>query len=242
MSESRRSEILSPGDTLRGYDRWSAHYDGGDNPMIAATAWALDARPLELAGARVLELGCGTGRNAARVLAGGAAAYVGVDGSDGMLAIARARAGAGDPRCTWLHADVLATAPLPIAAGGFDLALVVLVLEHVRDLAPPFAAIARALRPGGVLRVVEIHPDLVGAGTVAHFHDAAAGGGEVRFTSVAHPVASITRALAEAGLVVERADEDTAAGALLAAAPRLAKHRDRRVLLDLSARWAPRGA
>jgi ubiquinone/menaquinone biosynthesis C-methylase UbiE len=182
--------ILSSGDTFRGYDRWSAQYDAGDNPMVAATAWVLDTRPLALDGARVLELGCGTGRIAARVLDGGPLGYVGVDGSAGMLEVARARI--TDPRATFVHAELTDVGSF---GAPFDLALIVLVLEHVVDLTRPFAAIARALRPGGVLRVVEIHPALVDSGTVAHFRDPSADGGEVRFTSVAHPVASMTRAL-----------------------------------------------
>jgi SAM-dependent methyltransferase len=224
--------ILSSGDTLRGYDRWAAQYDAGDNPMIGATDWALDARPLVFDGARVLELGCGTGRIAARVLAGGARSYVGVDGSAGMLDVARARV-AADPRAAFVHAELAAVPPL---GEPFDLAVVVLVIEHVVELAAPFAAIAGALRPGGVVRIVEIHPDLVETGTVAHFRDASAEGGEVRFTSVAHPVASVVRALEAAGLAVERVDEELADGALLEAVPRLQKHRGRRVVMDVIAR------
>jgi SAM-dependent methyltransferase len=221
------NEILDPADTLRGYDRWSAHYDAGDNPMVAATAWALDTRPLEVAGARVLEVGCGTGRHAASILAAGARAYVGVDGSPGMLAIARAR----EPRATWHHADLAALPPL---GDPFDVALIVLVLEHIADLRAVFRAVTAALRPGGLLRIVEIHGDLVAAGTVAHFHDTS----EVRFTSVAHSPPTITAALADAGLSIEHLAEHVADGALLAAVPRLAKHRGRRVVLDIAARRA----
>jgi len=222
-------ELLSPTDTLRGYDLWSTQYDGGDNPMIAATAWSLDARPLALRDARVLELGCGTGRNAARVLAGGARAYLGVDGSAGMLDLARARV--ADPRCAWK----LAALDHEIALGdpgSFDVALIVLVLEHLRSLSPLFATAARALRPGGVLRIAEIHPSLVGAGTVAHFHD---GAREVRFTSVAHDLVGLQRQLSGAGFAIAHIEEHLADGALLAAVPRLAKHRGRAVVLDVAA-------
>ncbi len=200
--------------------------------MVAATAWALDTRPLDVVDARVVELGCGTGRHASRLIAEGARAYVGVDGSAGMLEIARART--RDARCTWELAGLEA---VPELGEPFDVALLVLVLEHVVDLAPPFDAVARALRPGGVLRIVEIHPELVGAGTVAHFHDDQ--GAEIRFTSVAHPVDEVVGALEVAGLAIGRLDEQIADDALLARVPRLAKHRGRRVLLDVTARRSP---
>lgn len=223
-------EVLSPAVTLQGYDRWSAHYDREANPMVEATEWALDQRPLEVAGARVVEFGCGTGRHVPRLLAAGAQAYAGVDGSPGMLAAARA---ARDPRCTWIQATLDAVPPL---GAPFDAALIVLVLEHIVDLAPVLGAAARAVRPGGVLRIVEIHPELVGGGTVARFRDD--DGVEVRFTSVAHPVDALTAALATAGFAVERLDEPVAAGALVERVPRLAKHAGRRVLLDVTARRA----
>ncbi len=216
--------------TLAGYDRWSASYDTDDNPLVAATAWVLDQAPLAVVGARVLELGCGTGRHAAWLLASGAHAYTGVDGSAGMLDRARARL--TDERVRWVHAD-LCTAPAPLPAGTFDLALVVLVVEHLADLAP-LAAIARAaLRPGGSLRIVELHPQLLGGGTVAHFRD---GDTEVRFASVAHDVGTLTATLAAAGLPVETSRAWPADDAMIAAVPRLAKHRDRPVVLDLTAR------
>ncbi|HVK73632.1 MAG TPA: class I SAM-dependent methyltransferase [Kofleriaceae bacterium] len=230
-----RQVYLAPSQTLDGYDRWADHYDRMDNPMVAATAWALAEVPLDVAGARVVELGCGTGRHAALALAAGAAAYTGVDGSPGMLAQARART--ADLRATWRAGDVAATT---LPAGGFDRALIVLVLEHVVDLAPVFAEVARLLAPGGRLRLLEIHPDLLAAGAHAHFHD---GEVEVRFASVRHDVAAIEAALAAAGLTVTARREPTADGALLAAVPRLAKHRGRRAVLDLEATApAPRGA
>lgn len=221
------TRTLAPDETLDGYDRWARGYDALDNPMVAATAWAMDRVPLGAAGLDVIELGCGTGRNVARVLAEGARSYTGVDGSAGMLA--RAIEGCTDPRCSFVRADLDA---LAVPAAGFDLALIVLVLEHVADLAPVIAGAARALPPGGRLRVVEIHGDLVATGTNAHFEDDA---GAVRFTSFAHSVAALRAAVAGAAAVEVR--EYAADGALLDAVPALSKHRGRNVVVDLEARW-----
>jgi SAM-dependent methyltransferase len=219
-----------PAATLRDYDRWARTYDRDPNPMIAATAWVLDQAPLAVAGARVVEIGCGTGRNLARVLAGGAVAYLGVDGSPNMLAAARARAEAADPRVEFAQAEV--GDGLPVADAACDAALIVLVLEHLAALAPLCAELARIVRPGGHVRIVELHADRIAAGTVAHFQ---LDDGEVRFTSAAHAPAALAAALTDAGFGAVRFVEHRAAGALLAAVPKLAKHAGGAVVLDLVA-------
>src|SRR5262245_26357699 len=106
------------------YDAWAASYDAIDNPLVAQAAAALEQRAAWFAGARVLELGCGTGRNAAASLAAGARSYLGIDASEAMLAEARRRL--ADPRVGFVAADLVAGAR---AAGPrFDLALICLVL------------------------------------------------------------------------------------------------------------------
>lgn len=218
-------------DTLAAYDRWATHYDLDDNPLVAATGWVLAQAPLDVAGARVVELGCGTGRHAAPLLAAGATAYLGVDGSAGMLAQAHARV--ADPRATWLTADLAALPPCP--GPRFDRALIVLVLEHVAAPAPLFAALAGWLDPGATLRILELHPARIAAGTAAHFID---GGVEHRFASFAHEPAALLADLAAAGFAAT-ARTWCAEGELLAAVPRLAKHAGRPIVLDVTATSAP---
>lgn len=213
--------------TLDGYDRWAAAYDAGDNPLVRATAWALQREPLEVAGRRVVELGCGTGRHAPLAFARGATTFTGVDGSAGMLAIAARTPAAG--RASWLHADLGATG---LPTGQFDAILIVLVLEHLRELGPLCREAARLAAPHANLRLLEIHPDLVAAGTNAHF---VTEGVEHRFTSFAHPVDALAETLTAAGFAVTSCQEFAATDALLAAVPRLAKHAGRRVLVDLTA-------
>lgn len=214
-------------DTLAAYDRWATHYDHDANPLVAATGWVLTHLSLAVDGARVVELGCGTGRHAAPVLAAGATAYLGVDGSPGMLAQAQARV--ADPRAAWLTADLAA---LPACPGPrFDRALIVLVLEHVEAPAPLFAALADWLAPGATLRILELHPERIAAGTAAHFVD---DGVEHRFASFAHEPAALTAALTDAGFIAA-ARTWHADGELLAAVPRLAKHAGRPIVLDLTA-------
>lgn len=227
-SDSPQRHHLPPEATLAGYDRWSADYDATDNPMVAAARWSLAQRPLAVANTDVVELGCGTGRHAPLLLAAGARSFTGVDGSAGMLAVAQRRL--VDPRVRWLHAE-LHTVPLPAAS--CDVVLVVLVLEHLADVAPMLAEAARLLRPGGTLRLVDIHPDLVARGTGAHFAD---GGTELHFARFVHQLPHLRAQLVAAGFVEVQATEHSADGDLLGTVPKLGKHAGRRVLFEVAAR------
>jgi SAM-dependent methyltransferase len=222
--EFPREEYLAPSDTLSGYDRWSASYDHETNPVIAATSWVLDHAPLGCADAEVVELGCGTGRNVWRAIGEGARSYVGVDGSYGMLNIAGANV--RDPRVSFVAADL--SAPWK-PAKHFDFGLVVLVLEHLGTLDVFFESLARAMKPGGRVRIVDLHPERVVTGSFAHFRE---GTTEVRFASVAHPVGAICAALDGAGFDVVRRDW-LASDALVGAVPSLAHCRGLKLLIDL---------
>ncbi len=93
---------------------------------------------------RILDLGCGKGRFAARLRAHGAN-VVGLDLAAGML-----RGGHG-PR-------VQASARrLPFADGSFDDAYAVEVFQHVPDRAigPVLAELSRVVRPGGLIVVID---------------------------------------------------------------------------------------
>src|SRR5665647_1023176 len=192
------AHLLGFGETLQGYDRWASSYDHEQNPLIAATSWVLHSAPLGCADCDVLELGCGTGRNVVRVIGEGARSYTGVDGSAGMLTIATHRF--YDPRITFQQADLLQ----PWMPGRqYDFALVCLVLEHLASLDVLAETLGRSVRPGGRLRIIDLHPERVAAGSLARFHD---GETEVQFASIAHPVTSICDALEAAGFDVVRRD------------------------------------
>ncbi len=223
---------LEEHDCQVGYDAWAPHYDEDVNPMIAAVEHALDAHPPRWSGAAVLELGCGTGRNLARALARGALRATGVDLSSGMLAIAASKL-AGAP-VTLLRGDARRELPLP--DGDVDLLLISLVLEHLdaEGVGAVVAQAARLLRSGGRLRVCEIHPQLRGDGVAAHFQDPGSGA-EIHLPSHRHDLAELGAALVAAGLEVERSTDWFAAGALLDRCPKLARHRGKAVLLDVTA-------
>ncbi|MFL6451318.1 MAG: class I SAM-dependent methyltransferase [Bryobacteraceae bacterium] len=113
--------------------------------------WAIDlvTRCGVNAGARVLDLACGTGavtRVAAPML-GRNGEIVGVDGSEAMLAIAR-RCLASDLRVEWRVGDA---ASLPFPDGSFDAVLCQQGFQFFADHQRALAEIARVLRRRGRL-------------------------------------------------------------------------------------------
>jgi demethylmenaquinone methyltransferase/2-methoxy-6-polyprenyl-1,4-benzoquinol methylase len=103
----------------------------------------LDRCPLPLQGARVLDLGAGTGA-ATRAAARHGAAVTAVDLSFDMLALHR---GARPPA---VAGDMVA---LPFAAGAFDAVVAAFSLTHVDPPARGLAEAARVTRPGGLVMV-----------------------------------------------------------------------------------------
>ncbi len=108
---------------------------------------------MEVGLGRVLDVGTGTGR-LLELLGPRAESALGVDASRAMLALARARlAGLDLPGCAVRLGDMYR---LGLPAGGFDLAVLQMVLHHAEDPAAALAEAARCLRPGGRLLVVEL--------------------------------------------------------------------------------------
>ncbi|MDC0719006.1 class I SAM-dependent methyltransferase [Nannocystis bainbridge] len=207
-------------DVVRGYDLWASTYDRIDNPLVAMTAVAM--RRWHPTGRRVLELGCGTGRNAPFLLERGFEAYVGVDVSPGMLAEAARRV--PDPRARFVERDAAEALEL----GDFDGALLSLVLEHAEDVAPLLASAARAVRSGGWLHIFEIHPRWRADGGRAHFQHE---GEDLFLPSYLHDVAAIQAAMGDDWTLVSATDwyADPAASA------KLARRRGQPVLLEVTA-------
>jgi SAM-dependent methyltransferase len=98
----------------------------------------------------VVDLGCGPG---AHVLALARRGYdvVGLDGSPGMVEVARARADRDQVDAAFNVADV--GAPLPFADESLGGVLAVLVVQHLPKPEAFIAEIRRCLRPGGHLLI-----------------------------------------------------------------------------------------
>jgi demethylmenaquinone methyltransferase/2-methoxy-6-polyprenyl-1,4-benzoquinol methylase len=97
---------------------------------------------------RVLDLGCGTGKLGA--LVAGRCRVVGVDVSGAMLHVARRSTG-GTVRLVQGSAF-----RLPFGSGTFDVALSGFVLRNLSDLRPAFEELARVLRPGALVSLIDL--------------------------------------------------------------------------------------
>lgn len=113
-------------------------------------------------GARIIEIGCGTGHNLKMLSRFGTVDGVEIDAEARQLAEQRL----GQP----IHG-----APLPalegVAAGAYDLVAALDVIEHVDDDRAAIAAIATRLKPGGKLvMTVPAHQWMWSAHDVANHH------------------------------------------------------------------------
>jgi SAM-dependent methyltransferase len=167
---------------------------------------------------RVLDVGCGEGQVARRLVTEGVDAVVGIDPAAAQIDTARERA--GGPHYT--RADAQA---LPFADAAFDAVVVCLAYEHVDELDRAVREAARVLATGGTFLLLVGHPLLQapGSGWIddrewderywrigTYLHEGAvidevAPG--VAFEFVHRPVARYVNAMAAAGLPVEQMEE-----------------------------------
>ena len=187
------------------YDRWAATYDTDRNPTRDLDASVVRRKAPDLYECDVLELGPGTGKNTSWI-AKRARSVIGLDASEGMLAIARARVeadGVAD-KVQLLQHDV--QAEWPIADESIDAIIVDLVLEHVERVGHVFAEAARVLRFDGSLFLCELHPIRQYLGGRAHFVDQTSR--EVIDVPVfRHTVSEFVNGGIDAGFTIERLDD-----------------------------------
>lgn len=210
----RRSHDVAS-DVAQAYDRWSRRYDDDHNATRDLDARVVRQSPLQVAGARVLELGCGTGKNS-EWLATHARELVALDFSPGMLDVARRRVRAAHVR--FVEHDI--TRPWPVEPASMDIVVGNLVLEHVRDLRPVYTEAARVLRAGGQLFFCELHPYRQLRGGQAHFEDDETEQ-IIPVTAFQHSVSEYVNGGLDAGLTLRALDEHLEDSAAADAAPRL---------------------
>jgi ubiquinone/menaquinone biosynthesis C-methylase UbiE len=151
-------------DVAGAYDAWAPAYDTDANRTRDLAATVLRRGPLNVAGRRVLEIGCGTGANTVW-LAERSESVLALDFSGEMLRRAAARVRADGVR--FVEHDLRSAWPLPDAS--VEVVVAVLVLEHVESLLPVFAESARVLGNGGEVFLCELHPMRQLAGQQAEF-------------------------------------------------------------------------
>jgi SAM-dependent methyltransferase len=128
------------------WDDYFARQHAAGADLDWAGRWTEPFVPLlrEAGAERVLELGCGTGNDAAR-LAGAGFEVVALDGSEEAIARARRHRGV-----EFLVADM--TEPLPFPDGAFDAVMANVSLHMFGDAVTRavFVEIERVVRPGGL--------------------------------------------------------------------------------------------
>lgn len=167
-------------------------------------------RTLSISSKKLVDLGCGTGRNTLQLakLAAPGTEVVGVDASPGMLDVAREtirNATIGESVSVSLETfDLLQSPPAPPeCAVGAAAVISTLVLEHI-PVKQFFEGAAALLVPGGYLLVTNMHSDM-GAISQAGFVDTATGT-KIRPTSYSHTVDEVLDAAQKAGFMVEQID------------------------------------
>jgi len=136
----------------RDYDRAGAVLGlGQDARWRRALVASVAAGPSD----RVLDVATGTGLVAAELVARYGCEVVGVDQSDAMLALAERRR-AADERLAARFRTVSAEAErLPFADGEFDALTFTYLLRYVDDPAATVTELARVVKPGGTIAMLE---------------------------------------------------------------------------------------
>jgi demethylmenaquinone methyltransferase/2-methoxy-6-polyprenyl-1,4-benzoquinol methylase len=141
------------------FDRIAGRYDAMNSVMSAGLHHRWRARTVDAAGVgpgdATLDVCCGTGDLALelrrRVGAGGR--VVGLDFSAPMLELAERKSEAAGAGIEWMQGNAL---ELPFEDASFDAATVGFGVRNVADVEGAIAEMARVVRPGGRVAILEI--------------------------------------------------------------------------------------
>jgi SAM-dependent methyltransferase len=190
-----------------------------------------------LKGKRVLDVACGQGRLAARLVDAGAT-VVGLDAARELVAFARRRV----PSATFVDGDARRLSAELARAGvrdQFDATTIVMALMNIDPLGAMLSDMRASLKPGGVVVAVLLHPafrspvhsvwgwDTSPSGKPRQYRridayatptrsaivmnpgDVARGMRPITTDTFHRPLSTYVRAFAEAGLLIDRVDEWT---------------------------------
>jgi malonyl-CoA O-methyltransferase len=169
-SLAKRREKSTMIDPQEGYQLWADTYDDRENnALLHAEERAIDAilEQSSLAGKKILDAGCGTGRHIERMRAYRPAEIHGIDASSRMIERARPRF-AGDSS-VYLHVADLSA--LPYGDGYFDFVICTLALDHLPDLGAGIRELSRVLRPSAEAVASVFHPKARELGWERTFRD-----------------------------------------------------------------------
>jgi malonyl-CoA O-methyltransferase len=192
---SGREGGLAARATLTAYERWAPLYPPlAHNPLMRVEQLAMLAAWPSMAGKRVLDLACGSGRYSKLLLEARAAQVVALDFCAPMLEQVTV---ANRVRASMMH--------LPFQAAAFDAVVSGLAVGHATDIGQWMSEVARVLQPAGTLVYSDFHSEAIRVGMTRSFKDTA----NVTVT-VPHQVYDLARqqeAMAAVGLTVETFSE-----------------------------------
>jgi SAM-dependent methyltransferase len=146
------------------YDRVADSYAAENDSVEDPVSQSLLAMVGPLTGQRVLDIACGHGR-LTRELADRGACVTGIDISAALVAKARAAEGKRSLGISYVVADIARwQPPAPVL---FDVVTCNFGLSDIDDLAACAAAVAAALRPGGIFAFGILHPCFAGGRDVS---------------------------------------------------------------------------
>lgn len=149
------------------YQEWSNQYDTNDNKTRDLEATALRVVLSDLQIDKVLEFGCGTGKNTVW-LEQKAKEIVAVDLTEAMIRIATEKI--NSPKVQFKIADI--NQPWDFTNEQFDVVSFSLVLEHIMDIDAVFNKLSKVSKPGAYVYIGELHPFKQYSGSKARFTNA----------------------------------------------------------------------
>ena len=203
-------------DTTAAYDLWSQVYDTDGNFLQALDTIEMKnllpefvaGLPLSDSRLKIVDLGCGTGRNTLQLLSFNDLDLVGLDASPSMLEVARNRLTQEDiyssvtpnSRVDFLLYDMITQTSPPDVALKADAIISTLVIEHI-PTEIFFDTASKILKPGGRILLTNMH-DEMGSISQAGFIDPKTGQ-KIRPTSYAHTIGEILSTAGSHGFVLD---------------------------------------
>ena len=169
-----------------GYQIWSEQYDTNENKTRDLEGKALQATLSKINFDKVLEFGCGTGKNTVW-LQHHAKQITAVDFSEAMLAIATEKVKSTNTQ--FVIADI--NKPWDFTSEKFDLIAFSLVLEHIEHIDAVFEKIGDISNDKAYVYISELHPFKQYAGSKARFTTEA---GEQIVTCFTHNISEFLQA------------------------------------------------
>ena len=148
------------------YNAWANRYDEASNSTSELDKIVLKQSLSNIDFFKVLELGCGTGKNTEWLITK-ADSLIGLDFSKNMLDIAKNKI--QSDKVAFIETDL--NEDWPVKSESFDLAVISLTLEHIKKLDHIFISLFEKLKKGGKCFVSELHPKKQLLGSRARFID-----------------------------------------------------------------------